>query len=334
MRIVFALLAVLALALPHTAAAASFDCAEAATVMEETICGVPELSKADEVLAVAYATAIGGLSKSAVNEMRKGQRDWLDFADYVCVEEARDDTLDERSTCLLDLYNQRISTLGDSRMLGGHRFYLFTAYGAAPDPDAEPDSYWQIAQHALAFPMIDGNDEVAKGFNDVLTGYFAESVPDEASHDFDTSSDMTVSASVEEVLPARITVKLDDYWYGHGAAHGNYTVTYLHYLTAENRQMTAEDLFTGPDWQKTLLDLTTAALKVEHGDALFDGFEEDIADVVADPERWIFGAYGLSIQFQPYEVSAYAYGAPTATVKWEDLDSLMGSEGQTLRWGS
>lgn len=333
MRVIFALLAVFALALSHSAAAASFDCAKAATVMEETICGVPDLSRADEVLAVAYATAIGGLSKSATNEMRQGQRDWLDFARYVCIEEAREDTREERGSCLLDLYNQRISTLEDSRMLGGHRFYLFTSYGAAPDPDAEPDSYWQIAQHALAFPMIDGDDDVAKGFNDMMSGHFAESVPDEASEDFDTSSDMTTSALVEAVLPARITVKLDDYWYGHGAAHGNYGVTYLHYLTGENRQMTAEDLFTGSDWQKSLLELTVAALKAEHGDALFDGFEQDIADVVTDPERWIFGDYGLSIQFQPYEVSAYAYGAPTATVTWEDLDALLSENGQTLRWG-
>lgn len=335
MRIFFAVLAFFVLAaLPHTAAAASFDCAKATTVMEETICGVPDLSKADEVLAVAYATAIGGLSKPATNEMREGQRDWLGFADYVCIEEAREDTLEDRGTCLLDLYNQRISTLEDSRMLGGHRFYLSTAYGAAPDPEAEPDSYWQIAQQVLAFPLIDGDDDIAKGFNDMMRGYFAERVPDEASDDFDTSSDITVSASVETVLPARITVKLDDYWYGHGAAHGNYGLSYLHYLTGEGRQMTAEDLFTGSDWQKTLLDLTVAALKAEHGDALFEGFEDDIADVVTDPERWIFGDYGLSIQFQPYEVSAYAYGAPTATVKWEDLDGLLSESGKTLRWGS
>ncbi|GLQ57099.1 DUF3298 domain-containing protein [Devosia nitrariae] len=334
MRIVFAILAVFALALPHTAAAASFDCAKAATVMEETICDVPDLSKADEVLDVAYATAIGGLSKSAVNEMRQGQRDWLDFAGYVCIKEAPDDTLEERGTCLLDLYNQRISTLEDSRMLGGRRFYLHTAYGAAPDPEAEPGSYWQVAQHALAFPMIDGEDDVAKGFNDMMGVYFAEWVLDGESDDFDSSSDITMSASVETVLPARITVKLDNFWYGHGAAHGNYGVSYLHYLPAENRQMIAQDLFAGSDWQKTLLDLTVAALKSEHGDALFDGFEDDIAEIVTNPERWIFGDYGLSIQFQPYEVSAYAYGAPTATVKWENLDGLLSESGQTLRWGS
>jgi uncharacterized protein len=44
------------------AQAASFDCSKAGTSFEKAICDNPELSKQDEVLAQAYATALGGLS--------------------------------------------------------------------------------------------------------------------------------------------------------------------------------------------------------------------------------------------------------------------------------
>ena len=47
------------------AQAASFDCKKATTPFEVAICTNPELSEADEVLAVSYATSIGGLSKPA-----------------------------------------------------------------------------------------------------------------------------------------------------------------------------------------------------------------------------------------------------------------------------
>ncbi len=60
------------------------------------------------------------------------------------------------------------------------------------------------------------------------------------------------------MTPRRISLQAETYWYGHGAAHGNYSLTFEHYLVDEDRSMTAEDLFAGADWQKTLLDATVA----------------------------------------------------------------------------
>ena len=42
---------------PIPAMGASFDCAKAQTPFEHAICEAPELSRADEVLAKAFATA-------------------------------------------------------------------------------------------------------------------------------------------------------------------------------------------------------------------------------------------------------------------------------------
>ena len=73
---------------PSVAHAASFDCAKAATPLEKLICSTPELSRNDEVLAKAYATALGGLSEGAKAVVQSSQRDWLSFAPLSCSPDA------------------------------------------------------------------------------------------------------------------------------------------------------------------------------------------------------------------------------------------------------
>lgn len=331
MRICLAIVAFLgAVVVSFGASAASFDCSKAATDVEKAICGYPDLSAADEVLATAWATAIGGLSKDAVVRMREGQRAWLDFARYACIDNSDDETVEGRGQCLLSEFNDRIKTLEGSRMLGGHRFYLVTGNSGEIDPDYDASSAWHVASHAFAYPQIDADTSMARSFNALMAGLRGDGGDDQSSN---ASSDTDLNVTLEDVLPARITVTLNDFWYGHGAAHGNYGISHVHYLVGDEREMEAADLFAGENWQQQLGDLAIAALKAEHGDALFESFEDDVRAVVADPNRWIFRDYGLGLQFQPYEVSAYAYGAPTATVSWDDLDGLLSEKGQNLRWG-
>jgi hypothetical protein len=44
-----------------------------------------------------------------------------------------------------------------------------------------------------------------------------------------------------------------------------------------------------------------------------------LEDSIADPERWDIKDEGIGFQFEPYEVSAYAYGAPEAVMTWKEL---------------
>ncbi|HTM79396.1 MAG TPA: lysozyme inhibitor LprI family protein, partial [Devosia sp.] len=122
-----AMLVMLTLASVVPAHAASFDCAKASTAFEHAICDNPKLSDADDTLAIAFATAVGGLSKSAVNAMRAEQRDWLDFAAKSCTDDAQllPDAArydDEQIDCLNLALTARMGGLEQSRMLGGHRF--------------------------------------------------------------------------------------------------------------------------------------------------------------------------------------------------------------------
>ena len=111
------------------ALAASFDCAKAVTPFEHAICGDADLSAADERLAKTYATAIGGLSEHASEEMRVTQRAWLDYAQRACTRDAEPmatgDYDDSGISCLTGLFDSRSLVLETSRMMDGERFYPY-----------------------------------------------------------------------------------------------------------------------------------------------------------------------------------------------------------------
>ena len=343
-RVFAALIALALLVVP--AAAASFDCSKASTAFEHAICDDPELSKADDILAKSFATAIGGLTAPAAAALRSDQRGWLDFAQRACTDNAqplRSGRYDEEGTaCLRTLVEERGKVLESSRMIGGKRFYPSSSYAVLTDPEeaGNPDSNWKVATHELKLALLDSDDPLADGFNQFVVAEADELTPlRELAEGGDLSgleatSDSDVALTVGEVTPIRITLDVGNFWYGHGGAHGNWTSTYLHYYVPENRGLEAGDLFAGEGWQATLLDLAWEQLKLEHGEWLQLESQEDLAAVVIDPSRWSFESeYGLVIQFQPYEVAAYAYGAPTVTIGWDKFEALLAPSADAVRYG-
>ena len=340
-----AMLLMLALAVAGPASAASFDCSKATTAFENAICSNPKLSADDDTLAVAFETAIGGLSKTAVAAMRSDQRDWLDFVARSCTDDAEPlsdfDSFDDKQMECLDLaYLTRIGVLEDSRMLGGKRFSVASRYNALPDPDAvsDPTSYWKVAIHQVTYPVLDGGSDEAAAFNS-----FASDLADDASGSMvegansmqDGQSDTTVDIKLSEVVGTRVTLKMMTNWFGHGAAHSNWSISYVHYLLGRERAMEPGDIFAGEGWEKTLTEIATAELKREHGDNLQLDNNQDLAAIITNPSRWSFASdYGLTIQFEPYEVAAYAYGAPTIVVPWESLGDIMSESADSVRYGN
>jgi uncharacterized protein YecT (DUF1311 family) len=342
--------ALIMLSLPVTtvpAMAQSFDCAAASTALERAICENAALGQADIRLAKAFATALGGLTKEATAALRTDQREWLDFANRACTDSAmpmtEGDYDADGGACLVDVFTDRATLLEASRMLGGHRFTLDSAYAALPDPmeAADPGSYWRVATHSAVAPLLDFDDELAQHFNAWMAGRSAElsETMSAAGGDevggLDPSADTDVTIMVEDVAGIRrITMSVATYWFGHGAAHGNWSRTYLHYLIGENRELVASDIFSGDDWQGQLVEAAWAALQEQHGEWLQVESADDIAESVIDPTRWdLSNDYGLVIQFQPYEVSAYAYGGPTVLVSWDRLDAIKADTQDDMRWG-
>lgn len=328
-----------------SAQAASFDCGAAKTPFERAICDFPALSRADEVLAKSYATATGGLTETALEALRTDQRRWLDFAQRACTDTAEPletgDYDSDAAACLTSIFQARGSALEQSRMLDGHRFYVLGIYGAVPDPNEVdlPDSNWKVATHELTFPLLDEDDPLAEAMNEYLyalaDGLAQMAINPDLGDVFDPGSDTAVTITPEAVVGTkRITFETTTYWYGHGAAHGNYSLGRVHYYVPEGREVVAEDIFTGKKWQDELANAAWAQLQIEHKEWLLVEDVSEIAEMVVDPTRWdLSNDYGLVIQFQPYDVSAYAYGAPTITIPWDTLEAIKAETQESIRFG-
>ena len=325
--------------------AASFDCSKAATPFEHAICDMPELSAADDLLAKSFATASGGLTREGLTALRADQKNWLTYAQRACTDDAKPLTTgrydEDSSACLVEKFSARSDALEQSRMISRHRFYVQGIYGAEPDPNEvdNPDSYWKVGAHELVYPVLDADSPLADAFNDYVSARvdgLAQIVVDpDRGDEFDPTIDSDVTVKVDEIAGAnRITLLATSYWYGHGAAHGNSIIRRLNYYVPEDREIVAEDIFAGEDWASTLVDVAWAQLQAQHKDWLQVESAGDIAEAVVDPTRWdLSNDYGLVIQFQPYEVAAYAYGAPTITVPWDQLAEIQADTQESIRFG-
>jgi uncharacterized protein len=305
------------------AQAASFDCGKASTPVEKAICANPELSRRDEVLAKAYATALGGLSDEAKATMQAGQRAWLKYAELSCTDHATPFTAalnEDQQRCLVNNYSQRIRELGESRMQGDWRIYLKTTYDVVDDPD--PDVFQEVSANEMVSPRIDDSSEAVAAFNALMDEADAAQAPDPSDEGY-ASSDTMIETKVVSAGTDRISLQLNSWWFGHGAAHGNYTITYSHYLIDKQRMLEASDLFTGDGWQEALGQMALDELDRTIDGGIWDEARPEVPKVVIDPSRWNITGDALEIIFQPYEVTAYAAGAPTISIPWGKLSAYL-----------
>jgi len=320
------LLAGLAMLVLATSAAnaASFDCKKATTPFEVAICTDPDVSKADDVLAVAYQTAIGGLSKAALGEVQKGQRAWLDYVQRSCTTDAKLPKAkypEDQMNCLQSEIGNRARDLEASRMWGGLRVYTVEDFGVIPDTTAEADAWNKVATRQVSVPRIDGTDAEAKAFN-----AFIDAQGPKLKGEMDETSDVSIKAAIEDVTAGRISVSVNNWWYGHGAAHGNYDISHIHFMRAEQRPLVASDVFAKAGWEEHLGTRALAKLDETIDGGIWEESRDDAPKVAADPSRWSFSSEGLVIQYQPYEVTAYAAGAPTITIPWAQLTDYLTDE--------
>ena len=327
-----ALLLTLAL-LAVPAQAASFSCEAAATPIEEAICGDETLSNADSVMALAFAHAMAGLTEEAGIVARQGQRDWLAYSDTVCADEnLRGDDVPEveRVTCLQTLYDDRLAILEQNRLVNGHRFYTVDRYAALPDDNER----FKLGLKVTSSLRIDGATPFAQAFNATAaeitrtySGRFEDfagtSMDDSVPHE-DNSSLMTIVSHND----ARLSVRLDLEWYGHGAAHANSSFGMFHFLFEQMRQLETGDVFEGKRWQATLAGLVAerASADIRLGEVTYDA--ADMASAVEDPLQWQFTNAGLMVEFEPGEV--VPNGTPAVVVPWAAIEDVLAPDAYAI----
>jgi uncharacterized protein YecT (DUF1311 family) len=331
MRYIIALIAFLTLV--PMAQAASFDCGRASTPNEKAICADPALSRADDVMALAYVGAISGLTEEAEIVMRKGQHDWLDFGDTVCSTQnlrGEADEASERVQCLGQLYDARLKVLEQSRMVGGMRFFTVDTYRTVLGADGGPAN---LGVKVVSSLRMDGNDSLANGFNAYMrqvtedyTGQytdFAGTTMDDSTPDEDDNFLMVL----DSVNASRISVALTLDWYGHGAAHANSSYGNFHFLTKQERPLEVSDIFEGKRWGKALADLLAerATVDLRNSEVSYD--TDMMMQYATDPQRWSFTRAGLVVQFQDQEVTP---GSPAVSVAWGPLRNYLAIDADAI----
>ena len=344
-RILLALAALMLFA--PVAQAASFDCAKASTSFENAICNTPELSQKDEVLAQAYATALGGLSTEAANAVKADQHGWLDYSARACSDDGQpiaDGYTADQLTCLGSEFSNRIGDLEASKMQGGYRFYPVEKFLVEKDPDADADAYNKVATKHFLTVKIDRDDDVAAAFN-AMTETLRTSNDlhiGEDTHLFDKSGELTKGATfpdialtttVKSVGSSVITLATDYYWYGHGAAHGNYGRSFDHFLIDQRRALVASDVFKGDDWKDKFAALVIDKAKADLGDEWQgDDSGGNLSDEIGDPGHWEFADDGITVLFNPYDIASYARGIVEVTIPWDQLQDLVTDNAQSLSY--
>ena len=251
---------------------------------------------------------------------------WLAYAERACTEDAepqQSDYVEDQYNCVHSNIYNRIRELEQSRMIDGWRFYLVEDFSVLKaDQEESGSTFNTVATKVYSSPRIDGDDKTATEFNafaetllqTVMTGAMEGGGPNDRTSDIDTRLKVTDATS------QRITITINDWWYGHGAAHGNYAITYAHFLPPEGRALMTEDVFAVEGWVEPVAKLAMAALKASLGENLWDDLDASVAESIANPAHWNFSQQGLIVQFQPYEVTAYAAGAPTIIIPWAQLE--------------
>lgn len=303
--------------------AASFDCSKAQTSVEHAVCDDPVLSRDDEDMAAAYRKMHQGLSETGFKIVRQGQRNWLKYIQRICTPDGRPLTGRYDASgidCLSGQFAQRVSMLRIVTGSRGYRYYNAESFGVAPDQNFSAQGSFPVGSFESKALRMDGADDLAIRYNrHMREAYPAVYNPDLFGGEIDAIYSITLISDSARL----ISTEVSDWSYGHGAAHGQSSVYYDHFLTVEKRPLAASDIFADANWLPKLDAIAVAVLKAG---TFSDGIWPDLTSVaasVSDPKSWYIGPGELTIQFQSYQVGPYALGAPTVQIPWSMIDALL-----------
>lgn len=110
-----------------------------------------------------------------------------------------------------------------------------------------------------------------------------------------------------------------------GAAHESYSID--SYVLKNGKPLRFSELFNGEQTQ-TLTALAQKAYQQWQIDQGFppDPSSEDNDDSISLTENFSFAPKGLELIYQPYEIAAYAFGAPRIVIPFEQLTGVLKDE--------
>jgi hypothetical protein len=303
------------------AIAASFDCNKAASWLEKTVCSDPELSKLDEQLGKAYQDALASLSPEGQEETKQYQRQWLKQLPGC-----------QSDGCLEDSYKERIEQLQHSLI----KFpdWTFRNVHVSHSKAAKKCPNLFIKQE-VTYPQIENpRDENEKIWNNLISKKASDDLENPTCGPTGCESDcVDIDATITISFNSKYLISCRDeqWWHGHGAAHGYTNGAIFNWLLEAKRELQASDLFDDKtDWRIKLAALVSQKLK-EQGVADKKSYEINPTYLMNDvtfPGQWVISSDGLGIQFGEYELGYRT--SPLIKIDWKTLDPYLSKNGRSL----
>lgn len=188
------------------------------------------------------------------------------------------------------------------------------------------------------YPELEGPQEITTPFNELAKArvdkemeIFLDGLKDWTSFPDmpDVPHTFLSGYSVYSASQKIISLKLEFSTYVTGAAHPYSFVRTVNYDLVEGRELFLKDIFKpGSDYLGFLSEYCRKELSRNLGEVLF---EEGLAPTGENFRSWGLVSDGLVVEFDPYQVAAYAAGPQQVQVPYEAIEGLM-VEGSLDSW--
>jgi uncharacterized protein len=307
----------------------SFDCSKSSNVVEKTICASSTLSQMDRKLSDSYRASLALLSKEGKVSFQNGQRQWIQVTREVCDRSPfpKLPYMPTSEQCLEKHYRERLVQLKDAvHEYGGIKIRRVDTFEAHRSESKSEYSGVDVGFDTtyISYPQIDAP---ASSLEVLWNKKMADMANSIVGMNEEGDNDYSFGFSVLSVSPTLISVDAEGGFYAHGTPHGQYNMSTVNWLLKEGREMNTDDVFEkSKPWQDVVLKYCFDDLS-KNDDYWVNPKNShlviDLGSMPLETSRWAFPREGLRIRFQPYEVAAYAYGAPVVLVPWNVLSKYL-----------
>jgi uncharacterized protein len=315
--------------LPIHVLGASFDCGlTTLNNTEQFICKEPEVSKLDEKMALVYAENFKKLSPANRVSYLNGQRDWLKYWPQACkrsYNQEQDTKINKE--CAVREYEDRLKLLPVKELKNQWVVFNVARYSAIKADKAFLPDWVNTVHHSLVYPKIEtmnlSASELAQAqqINDWISAAVKKLGLKNRISLNEKDMDSFLDIDIEAISPDLTGLKTRYYFNGFGA-HGNYAFSNFHYSFSKQRELRENDILQGP-WKKTTAEKIFEKLKAEYKEMVLVDSAKDVEQSIARTQSWQFNKKELTFVFNPYELTAYAAGAPEISMDWQELSTFL-----------
>lgn len=311
------------------AQAASFDCKlSQLTDIERFICQDAQVSAMDEAIAKLYTRGYQQLSPIQRVHYLNSQRQWLAYWPQSCLRtRTAQIATAEFSQCAQRMYTQRLKTLEIQRLNNQWPVFTVAKFQMVKAHKSFVPEWVKLVDHAFLYPRIETQNLSAQALQSAeQMNVWIQSVIQKMrlkqrislnETDMDSSLEIVLEEVSPDIVRLRTIYHIDSF-----GAHGNSVMHNYHYRVSKGRELTVTDFLQGP-WQKPIAQEVYQKILVQVPGMVLVDSSAPIQTSIARLETWDFQRQSWRFLFSPYEVTAYAAGAPQVAIDWAIMQNYL-----------